>query len=65
MIHEAYTKSEIAVRYYNVKYPDRNYSKQEAIKQFSQDKSIDKKTLRSVIDTIYAEQKKLLSAYAS
>lgn len=62
MIHEAFTKSEIAFRYYQQKYPERNYTRKEAMKQFSQDRAIDRKIIRTVIDTIYSEQKQLLRA---
>lgn len=59
MIHEAFNKSIIAVKYYH-------YSKgitltpQAACKKFFQDKNINKATLQLVVSSIFAEQKKLL-----
>lgn len=60
MIHEAYTKTEIALRYYNITHPERNYTRHYAVKQWNQDKNIDLKVLKSVIRDIFQEQIKLL-----
>jgi predicted transcriptional regulator with HTH domain len=55
-IHKAFVKAEIAFRYYQEKYPSRNYSKEQARKQFSQDSNIDQALLKKVIDQVYQEQ---------
>jgi hypothetical protein len=60
MIHEAFNKSEIALRYYTLKRPYRIYTKQEAIKQLNQDTKVDRKLLRSVFEGVYKEQKEML-----
>lgn len=58
MIHTAFNKSAIALRYYM--YYGIQMTKQEAVKRFCQDKNIEKATLQLVISGIFAEQKKLL-----
>jgi hypothetical protein len=60
MIHEAFTKAYIAFRYYSIKHPERNYTSEQARKQFMQDNNVDKSLLRKVIDEIYSEQKGML-----
>jgi len=60
MIHEAFTKAYIAFRYYSIKHPERNYTSEQARKQFMQDNRVDKALVRKVIDQVYSEQKRLL-----
>lgn len=60
LIHPALKKAQVASRYYAIVHPDRNYPMQQALRQFRQDRSIDKKILRAVIESIFAEQKKML-----
>lgn len=60
MIHPALTITEVALRYYLLTHPERNYDRHNAVRQWKQDKSIDKKVLRQVIDQIFMEQKKML-----
>lgn len=60
MIHPALTITEVSVRYYKITHPQREYDRHNAVRQWKQDKSIDKKVLRSVIDQIFKEQKDLL-----
>lgn len=58
MIHEAFTKSEIAKRYYSLRGIE--LAKEPARKRFILDKNIDKKLILIVINSIYKEQKKML-----
>lgn len=60
MIHEALNKSAIAERYYNIKHPERNYTRQDAVKQFAQDSQIDRQLLLQVVNDVFKEQKELL-----
>jgi hypothetical protein len=60
MIHEALSKSEIALRYYKQTHPDRKYKKEAARKQFDQDLNLDVKLIAKIIDQIFREQKELL-----
>lgn len=61
LIHPAFSKSEIAYRYYKIVHPDREYSKEKARIQFQQDNKLNLKTVRHVIDELYSEQKQLLA----
>lgn len=60
MIHEALNKSAIAERYYNIKHPERNYTRQEAVKQFAQDSQIDRQLLMQVVNDVFKEQKQMI-----
>lgn len=60
MIHPDISKTGVAVRYYEVVHPERNYQKHQALRQFRQDRAIDLKVLKSVIREIFKEQMKLL-----
>lgn len=64
MIHEAFTRSQVAFRYYKGKNPERKYTIEAAKKQFNQDVNIDLKIIRKVILRIFAEQKELLKKAA-
>lgn len=61
MIHNALSKSEVAFRYYLRLRPERQYTKREAIRQFIQDKHIDKKIVWIIVKQIFEEQKQLLN----
>jgi hypothetical protein len=60
MIYSAYKKTEIAFRYYLKKWPERDYSKDEARKQFAQDMNIDRKLLKTVYDEVNRDAKQEL-----
>lgn len=60
MIHEAYTKAEIARRYYEKR--GIKLEKEPARKRFLLDKNIDRKLLREVFSDINKEQKTLLAS---
>jgi len=60
MIHKALKIAIVASRYYAIVAPDRNYPTQQALRQFRQDKKIDKKIVHQVIADIFKEQKALL-----
>lgn len=60
MIHEAYTKAEIARRYYEKR--GITLEKEPARKRFLLDKNIDRKLLREVFSDINKEQKTLLAS---
>ncbi len=60
MIHDALNKSAIAERYYHIKHPERNYTRQEAVKRFNQDTKIDRQLLLQVVNDVFKEQKELL-----
>jgi len=62
LIHPAFSKSEIAFRYYRIIAPDREYPKEKARIQFQQDNNINLKIVRHVIDELYSEQLLLLKA---
>ena len=62
MIHQALSKSEIAYRYYQEVAPDRNYPKEQARKQFQQDRNINVKVVRKILNDIFKEQLLLLKA---
>jgi len=62
MIHEAFTKAEIAIRYYSIVVPGRTFTNEQARKRFLLDKNVDLKIIRQIIDVIYSEQKRLLKA---
>lgn len=62
MIHQALSKSEIAFRYYRIVHRDRDYNKEDARKRFQQDRKIDVKVVRKVIDEIFQEQRAILKA---
>lgn len=55
MIKIIFSKAEIAFRYY-----EGTYDREAARKQFNQDKNIDKKELRIIMDKLYSEQKALI-----
>jgi hypothetical protein len=57
-IHGAFIKARIAAHYYAIK--GRNYEFQHALRQFRQDKAIDKKIVSKVISQIFKEQKEML-----
>lgn len=57
---KGYNKSDIAESYYKIKHPERNYPRDQAKKQFFQDKNIDKKVLRAIYKAVYEEGKALL-----
>ncbi len=61
MLHEAFSITEVALRYYKLQHPERNYSRHYAVKQWRQDKRIDSKVVKKVIDKIIVEQNKLLT----
>lgn len=60
MIHKAFKITEVALRYYNLVHPEREYTRHYAVKQWAQEKSINKTVLQLVIASIFAEQKKML-----
>lgn len=60
MIHEAFKITEIALRYYKITHPERKYSRHYAVKQWRQDKKIDKKIVLSIVNQINSEQKTIL-----
>jgi hypothetical protein len=60
MIHTALSKSEIALRYYKKVAPEKIYTKEQARKQFQQDRTIDKKLVMKIVDEIRSEQKQML-----
>jgi hypothetical protein len=60
MIHKAFKITEIALRYYKITHPERNYTRHYAVKQWRQDKVIDKKIVRSVVKEVINEQNTLL-----
>lgn len=60
MIHPSLTITEVALRYYAITHPERKYDRHNAVRQWKQDKDIDKKVVRQVIDQIFKEQKKML-----
>lgn len=60
MIHSGMNRAEIAHRYYSKHFPDKKYSREQCTKQFIQDRNIDKKKVKEIVDEIMAEQKKLL-----
>ena len=59
MIHGAFIVTEVALRYYNIVHPERNYSRHYAVKQWRQDNKIDKKVVKKVISQIFKEQKEM------
>jgi hypothetical protein len=58
MIHEAFTKAEIARRYYKKRGVE--LEKEPARKRFLLDKNIDKTVLKTVFSEIYKEQNRML-----
>lgn len=60
-LHEAFTVTEIALRYYAKVNPERNYSRHYAIKQWRQDKNIQWPIVEKVILKIFNEQTKNFS----
>lgn len=63
MINSEFNKSEIAYLYYRHKYPNRDYDKEQARKQFNQDKNIDYKIIITIIKTVCREQVKRLKNF--
>lgn len=61
MIHKAIVKSEVAFRYYQEVSPDKKYPKEQARKQFQQDKNIDLKIVRKILKEIFKEQMLLIN----
>jgi len=61
MIHEGYKRTEVAKRYYAILTPDKEYTPEQARKQFWQDPIIDWPTLNKVIDQIHKEQLKMIN----
>jgi hypothetical protein len=59
MIHPAFIKSEIALRYYK-KATGEALTRQAAVNRWRKLRNVDKKILRRVIDDIYLEQEKEL-----
>lgn len=60
MLHKAFVITEIALRYYKIIHPERKYSRHYAVKQWRQDKNIDKPTVWAIINKIINEQRKTL-----
>jgi len=60
-LHEAFTVTEIALRYYAKVNPERNYSRHYAIKQWRQDKNINWSVVEDVILKIHKEQMKMIN----
>jgi hypothetical protein len=60
MIHKALIKAQVALRYYTIVQPGRKYPPQQALRQFRQDKALDKKIVLRVISQIFKEQKEML-----
>lgn len=58
MIHKAYTKGVLAVRYYAKL--GKVYDQDQARKQFAQEKNLNEKVLLQVLREIYSEQKEML-----
>lgn len=58
MIHQAINKAEVARRYYGERYN----SKEQAKKQFQQDKNIDYKKVLLILKDIFSEQKQMLKS---
>lgn len=59
-LHEAFTVTEIALRYYAKVNPKKNYTRHYAIKQWRQDKKIDWSVVESVILEIHKKQLQML-----
>jgi len=60
MIHPAIKKTQVALRYYKIVYPERNYDDHNAVRQFNQDKKINNVIVLRVITEIFKEQKEIL-----
>lgn len=60
MIHKAFVITEIALRYYKIKHPERKYSRHYAVRQWRQDNKIDRDILKVVINKVFEEQTKIL-----
>jgi proline racemase len=60
MIHKALKITEVAQRYYKIKHPERRYTRHYSIRQWRQDKTIDKDIVNVVLKKIFEEQTKLL-----
>lgn len=60
MIHDCLITGNIALRYYKIVHPERDYDEnnRQASRQILQDKRIDKAILKKVIDQISKEAKK-------
>jgi len=61
MIHEGFKRTEVAKRYYSLLYPEKEYTHEQARKQFWQDPNIEWPILLKVIDQIHKEQLKLIN----
>jgi hypothetical protein len=60
MLHKAFVITEIALRYYKITHPERKYTRHYAVKQWRQDKNIDKSVVQLVLSNVFEQQKKLL-----
>lgn len=55
-LHQVYILTEIAYRYYNIARPEKRYTREQARKQYVQDRNIDKNILLKVFKLCYFEQ---------
>lgn len=53
------SKTFLAYRYYQLKYPERNYDEDQARRQLAQDTKIDEELLLIALTMIFEEQKNL------
>jgi len=60
LLHKAFVATEIAIRYYKITHPERKYSRHYAIRQWRQDKKIDKGTVWNIINQVINDQRKTL-----
>ena len=61
MLKQLTNTSELALRYYRVVHPERDYSdRRAALRQFIQDKHIDKRTLKKVARDIAQDVQKII-----
>jgi hypothetical protein len=59
-LHPLYNRTELAYWYYKLKYPTREYTREQARKQLAQDNNLDDKILLKVLRGIYEKQKLML-----
>ena len=57
-IHKGINTSYVAKLYYDKVAPEKEYSSNQACRQLAQDKHIDKKLLRKIVDKVCSEAKK-------